>query len=247
MAKKFLVITALHGDEGFSVEVLKKLEKELPPKKFMYDWIIGNPKAYDKNVRFIEADLNRVAPGNSKSKVYEERRAAELISLSSKYSFVIDVHGTVSDSGIVTIIPYPTVQNLFLASVLNITNNVIWYSKASTNQGPIVQHANCPAIEIECGPYNSRGIKNRLSNILREFIKDSNSLSVQQILDKIKNEEFYAVYGKEEGEHDSFIKDFQIVKNDKEIYYPFLTNQYPNITCYKMKKVDIKQHLLYDA
>lgn len=245
MAKKFLIITALHGDEGFSVNVLEKLEKKLPPKKFGYDWIIGNPKAYEKNTRFVDADLNRVAPGDPKSKVYEERRAAELISLSTKYSFVIDIHGTVSDSGIVTIIPYPTMQNLFLASVLNVKNNVIWYSRASASQGPIVQHVNCPAIELECGPSTSQGIKNRLLNILRNFIPKSNSLSVRQIVEKIKNKKFYAVYGKEEGEHDSFIKDFQIVKNDKEIYYPFLANQYPGIICYKTKKVCIKDFFLY--
>lgn len=38
-----LFIAASHGDEGFSIPVLEKLEKNVPKEKYGYDWIIGNP------------------------------------------------------------------------------------------------------------------------------------------------------------------------------------------------------------
>lgn len=243
--RKFLVIAALHGDEDLGVKVMEKVEKKFPPRKYSYDWIIGNPKAYDKKERFAEADLNRVAPGSFKSKIYEERRASEIVKISSKYEFVLDIHSTVSNSGIVTIIPYPTLENIYLASALNIKRNVIWYSSSSLKKGPLVQFVSCPGIEIECGPKNSPKLKIQLFKILKKFIEESNSLSVQKVLNIIKSKEFYVVYGKETGEHNPAIEDFHPVKNGRETYYPFLANQYPNIICYKMEKVDIKNYFLY--
>lgn len=247
MADKFLIITATHGNESVGIEIIKKIEKELPQKDYNYEWIIGNPKAREKGVRFVEADLNRVAPGNNKGNLYEERRAAEIIEMSSKYKFILDIHSTVSNSGIVTLIPYPTLENIFLGTSLNIKRNVIWYSKASLKKGPLVQFTSCPGIEIECGPENSQKLKTQLVKILKKFIKRSRSASVPDIINNIKNKEFYVVYGKILGKHDLSIKDFQLVKNDRGNYYPFLSNQYPGIVCYKTRIFDIKQYLLYNS
>jgi hypothetical protein len=247
MADKFLIIAATHGDENLGVEAMRMIQKKLSPTKYCYDWILGNPIAHRKGTRFIQADLNRVAPGNSNSKIYEERRAAELMEISKKYRFILDIHSTVSDSGIVTIIPYPTLENIYLASALNIKRNVIWYSSASFEKGPIVQFVGCPGIEIECGPKNSPKLKIRLYKILKKFIEESNLFSVQKVIDSIKSKEFYVVYGKETVEHNSTVKDFQTVKNGQETYYPFLSNQYSGIVCYKTKKFDVKQHLLYNS
>ncbi len=246
MADKFILITATHGDEKLGVDVMKELEKELSPNDFNFDWIIGNPKAYRKGVRFIDTDLNRAAPGNVASNLYEEVRAAELIKLSSKYEFVLDIHSTVSDSGIVTIIPYPTLENIYLATALDIKRNVIWYSSISLKKGPLVQFTNCPGIEIECGPKNSQRLKTQLFKILKKFIKESRSVSTQDVINNIKNKEFYVVYGKEMGKNNPILKDFQLVGNGQEAYYPFLSNQYSGIVCYKTKRFDIKQHLLYN-
>lgn len=246
VSKKILFICALHGDEGFGVNIMKKIEKELSPQKYGYDWIIGNPEAYKKNVRFLEADLNRVAPGNSNSKIYEEKRAAELVKLSSQYKFIIDLHGSVSDCDNVSIIPYPTMQNLILASMLGIKRNVIWYSKASLKKGPVTQFTQCPAIEIENGPQNSLVVQDRLEKIIKRFVKRLNSLSNTEVFSNISDIKFYAVYDKRFGEHDKNFKDFKLYRDGKESYYPFLANQYKGVTCYKMKEVDVSKYLLYD-
>jgi len=91
---KLLILTATHGDEDFSIPIVQKIQK-----KFIFDWQISNPKALGKGVRFTDKDLNRSGPGNYKSKYYEERRAKKLITLAKKYEIVIDVHGTVSNTG----------------------------------------------------------------------------------------------------------------------------------------------------
>ena len=80
-------------------------------------------------------DLNRIAPGNIKSKDYEERRVAEIVEMSKNYNFVIDLHGSISNCGVVSIIPYPRLDNLFLARLLKIKRNIMWYSKKSLKNG----------------------------------------------------------------------------------------------------------------
>lgn len=111
---KFLLITATHGDEPSSLEVVKKIKKVKHNLVDKFDLLIANPKALKLSQRFTEKDLNRCAPGNIKSCIYEERRAAEIISLSTGYNFAIDVHASTSNCGIITIIPNPTLKISFL-------------------------------------------------------------------------------------------------------------------------------------
>ncbi len=246
MANKILFIAATHGNEGFSVEVFKKLEKDLPPKKYNYDWIIGNEKAYPKNLRFIDTDMNRAAPGNLKSSKYEEKRAAEITKLSKKYDFVIDVHGTNSDLDIVTIIPYPTLTNIILANLIPVNNHVIWYAEESKKKGPLAQYTGCPAIELECGPKNDKKTQDILYNVLSEFIININSQMNQNLIANVNKNNFFYVYGKLEGGNIKSLKDLKKIKLNNEEFYPFMSkSEYKGISCYKLKKVDLLPYFIY--
>ena len=245
MKNKFLFIAATHGNEGFSVPVLENLEQNFPKKDFNYDWIIGNEQAYKKNIRFTEEDMNRSAPGDKNSKVYEERRVAEIMDLSKQYDFVIDIHGTESNCGITSLIPYPTLVNLMIASLLHIQKSVIWYAKQSIEKGPVVQFTSCPGIEIECGPKNLPKISEQLQSTLEDFLKLTQSLTMGEILTRGAQKEFYVVYDKLEGEHDDAYTDFAPKMDNGQTFYPYLSNRYPNIICYKLKKVTISDLFLY--
>lgn len=242
---KIVLITATHGDEPSSLEVVNKIIKTKYGLRNKFDLLIANPKALKLSQRFVEKDLNRSAPGDIKSLVYEEKRAAEIISLSKNYNFILDIHASTSNCGIITIIPKPTLENIILASILNIKRNVIWYSKQSNKTGPLVQHTKCPGIEIEHGPKNSQKVKDKLYKILVDFIKSLDKTSISAIPNLVKNKEFYCVYGKLVGKHNQSIKDFHKVTINKEEFYPFLANQYPEITCYKLKKIQILNYFCY--
>lgn len=87
---KFLVIGGLHGNEPLGLDVCKRLEKlKLPYLDVFY----GNPIAIEKNVRFVEEDLNRAFPGDPKGSI-EAKRAVEIIKICKGYDFVIDFHNT---------------------------------------------------------------------------------------------------------------------------------------------------------
>jgi hypothetical protein len=42
---EILFISATHGNEGFSVDVMEEMQRTYDPAKYGYDWIIGNPLA----------------------------------------------------------------------------------------------------------------------------------------------------------------------------------------------------------
>lgn len=229
---KLLFIVASHGNENFSVSVFEKLATKLPKEQYNYDWIIGNPNALETNSRYIDCDMNRSAPGDLSSFQYEERRVAEILELSVSYDAVIDIHGTNSDSGVVSIIPKPSLENLAFAAKMKVDNQVIWNSAESKTKGPLTQFVKNIGIGIECGPQNEQTIKDRLEKLVTEIITNNNLTSTD-----LRTDNFYYVYGKLPGANKNY-HDFEEVTVEGESFFPFLTqNKYPDISCYKMRKI----------
>jgi len=246
MKNKPLFLTATHGNEGFS-KVFKTIEKIYPKNEYDYNWIIANEKAYKENKRFIEKDLNRSAPGNISSIIYEEKRAAEIIQMAKDYDFVIDIHGTKSSFGIVAIVPYPNLQNILLACMMSVDRIVIWHAKESREIGPLVQYISCPAIELECGPKDTEETAASLKRVIEDLLRKKDIFSIGPALDLAQDKELYVVYGKlTTGEKQQELEDFRKITTDNETFYPFMgKKEYKGISCYKMKKVFLQDLFIY--
>lgn len=243
MKKKILFISATHGDEGFSIKVLNEIERKYPRDKYGYERIIGNPKALDKNVRYVDSNLNRSAPGNKNSLLYEERRASEILTTANKFDYVIDIHGANSNCGLSIIICNPILSNFVLAGTLGIKRVVVWTTKEDFKKGPITQFCKPAGLEIECGPKNNLRIQNKLKNILIKFIKTYQKFTVFDIAKNLEKKELYVIYDKQIGK-ESDLQDFKKYKKGNEVFYPFMSNVYPKITCYKMKKIKLEKLFL---
>jgi len=232
-----LFLTSAHGNETIGTELLSKLEKNN-----RFDWIIANEKALKAKKRFVDADLNRSAPGDPNSKLYEMRRSYELINIAKKYRYVIDIHGTKANSGIFTIVTNPTWPNLALAAALPIQRVVIWSSKTRSKNGPISQFVDC-GVEIECGPKKSLKTKKDLLSVTKTIIDEGINLSPE----KFQKKEFFQVYGKlqRKTERNLNLTDFKLTKYERGRFYPLLVNEYKDIACYKMKRIEIKNLLSY--
>jgi len=224
--KDILFLGATHGDEKIGVDVLQTL-----PANKNFDWILANEKAFAANKRFIDVDMNRNAPGNINSELYEEKRAAELVRQFKNYNYVVDIHGSVANSGLFIILTKLVFDDLLLALQFDIPNIVIWLPKEQKATGPLVQFAN-PGIEIECGPKDSEKLRIILKQILDDFVTnyckgiDKNNL---------KNKNIFWVYGKLENNKEKLVDFQKTVINDEE-FYPLLVGEY-GIGCYKMTKV----------
>lgn len=88
---KILILGGMHGNEPLGPAVVKRFKKKPVDS---VDVLIANPRALTANVRFTEEDLNRSFPGEATSKVYERRRARQLLKLCEGYDVVFDFHNT---------------------------------------------------------------------------------------------------------------------------------------------------------
>jgi succinylglutamate desuccinylase len=223
--KDTLIIGATHGDEAIGMRAIEKLTEDRDD----FDWVIGNPKAYMAESRFTQADLNRSAPGNIRSNIYEERRAAELIEMSKLYESVIDIHGTSKDTGLFIIVTNPSTKNLQLARKINVQRIVIWPAITPDLEGPVSEFFTC-GVEIECGPKNSIGAQENLDQVLNDYL-DQKPVEVTQ--------EIYEVYGELRTDPKVTLKEFTKVTVDNETFYPLLIGNYSSaygVVCYKLRK-----------
>lgn len=225
MKKDTLFITLTHGDELIGLKVIKKLQKINNDK---FDYIVANPKAHSRNRRFIDSDLNRIFPGK-KDGDYEQRRAFVITQKGKKYKQVIDLHGTVSKTGIFIIITKLTKENLSLALKLNIKRIVIW-TDVSEVKGSLSTFMPC-GVEIESGPKKDKQVQKDLLNILSKFLSNKKEINLKT---QLKKKDIFVVFGKldKESVKPKVLKDWKGVGN----YYPLFVDQYKDVHCYKLKK-----------
>lgn len=247
--KNTLVIVCTHGDEQIGEHAIKSLRNQ--KIDFAFDVEIGNPQALKKGVRFIDVDQNRIAPGNLTSSLYEERRVAELLQKAINYDYVIDIHGTKSNSGIFIIIPKLTNDNIIFAMQLPIKKIVIWENVSKKKKyGPITKFVK-NGIGIEAGPKNNKKVLTQLTNILKKInsnIKNIKSnLTKKEIKTIAKYKEFYRVYGSLSPDEilnkNKKMFNFIKYKNGKEYFYPLLPREYKGKIFYKTQRISCEEIL----
>ncbi|MFA6533972.1 MAG: succinylglutamate desuccinylase/aspartoacylase family protein [Patescibacteria group bacterium] len=240
-SREVLLVSGTHGDEKIGAEAIQLLPPELASK---FNWLIGNPLAWEKNQRFTEADLNRSFPGKADSAVYEERRAAEILALINrqKPKYVVDMHGTGAESGVFIIITNPNWDNLALAARFDASRIVIWPSAVSSPTGPLTKFVTC-GLELECGPDSEPAVKVELSRILTDFLSQKSPLNFSQALARLKTKEIYWVGGKLEKSDGEKLElaDFIPTTVRGERFFPLLVGQYPGVWCYKMRRVALEE------
>lgn len=111
-----VVMGAIHGNEKMGAKIIKHFKKLLPKEEIFGEiyLIIGNPKALQKNVRFIDCDLNRLFGDDFKklsmkqeaSLAIDEQRALELAPILAKADYLLDIHSTIKKS-----IPFVYLKN----------------------------------------------------------------------------------------------------------------------------------------
>lgn len=234
--KKVLFIAATHGDEKIGVEVVESF------KKRRFDFLIANPEALKQEVRFIDSDLNRIFPGKIGGN-HEERRAIEIIKKAKKYDWVIDLHGSISKTGVFIIITKFTIENLYLALRFNIKRIVIWPGAPETIGS--LSTFMPTGIEIESGFRDDPKIKNQLKNALADFLK--NKESEVDFLKVADERDIFLVTGKlfkNKNKKPDNLKNWQ--KIDKENYALFVNGRFTDAWCFKMIKIKPFQEDLND-
>lgn len=233
-----LLIGATHGDEPIGIEVAEKMRSLLGEDKI--GLVVGNPRAYELGRRFVEADLNRIYPGDIRSDVYEEGLAADNLKRAKQYDWIIDVHETKYSSESFVVIPWPEIPNKEFVKVTGFRKVILWPSTSGRDTGSIAQFLD-NAIEIEISVKEGDREKivsetaGKLIGLLKwtkgEPVKDDQDQVVYKVYGKISEEEWRDRAAKNK------IRDFEEIQLQGERFVPLFTDQYlsKGIKCYKMK------------
>ncbi len=97
---KLLILAAVHGNETAGTNALRRLLKELDGGKVklkrgqLVVVPVCNPKAYKRDVRQIDENLNRVMKAHNQPVTYEQKLANEICPLIKECDVLLDLHST---------------------------------------------------------------------------------------------------------------------------------------------------------
>jgi len=161
--QKILIVSGTHGNElnpVWAVEKFRHLINASSQSKHL-EFILGNPKALEKGLRYIDVDLNRsfnVLKTSSNQNFYEVNRSEYLI---NEYGFqgpkscsiVIDLHTTTSCMGTSIVMYGRRERDFCLAAILQAKFGLpIYLHEKDINQTGFLVEAWPCGLVIEIGP-----------------------------------------------------------------------------------------------
>ncbi len=161
--KKLLIVSGTHGNEInpiWAVEKFKNLNN-LDPKDNNLEFILGNPNACEKGLRYIDIDLNRsfnIKRTSINENLYEINRAEFLLNNfgSNGYNpcnIVFDLHTTTSSMGTSLVIYGRRKKDFYLAAILqNKFGLPIYLHEKDHNQTGFLVEAWPSGLVLEIGP-----------------------------------------------------------------------------------------------
>lgn len=88
------IIGGIHGDEPSGVRAVRRVIEANPDLERPVELVVANPPAVASHRRFLDADMNRVFPGDPDSPDRERRLAAELLHEVNDCGVVLSLHST---------------------------------------------------------------------------------------------------------------------------------------------------------
>ena len=157
------VVACVHGDETCGWHAVNRLKAQGIAFRKPLKFVLANERAWKLGLRYCDEDLNRVAPGDPNSSVYERRLAARLLHELDGLK-VLDIHSTESRSCPFAIVVGQTQTTLRLAQ--------------STGLRRVIDMRHVPGgltetldgVAIECGYHDAEGAASIAFNTLRRFL-----------------------------------------------------------------------------
>tara|TARA_B100000212_G_C27366061_1_gene530394 strand:- start:373 stop:1272 length:900 start_codon:yes stop_codon:yes gene_type:complete len=194
--KKILVVSGTHGNELNPVWAVNKFKNLIrsSPKSRLFEFIIGNPKACQEGLRYIDQDLNRsfnVSKTELNKNVYEINRSEYIIKkygleATNSCPIVIDLHTTTACMGTSIVMYGRREKDFCLAGILQSALGLpIYLHEKDKNQTGFLVEAWPCGLVIEIGPvaqnhYDSKIVERFLVilNFLGEIINYSKNNSL---------------------------------------------------------------------
>jgi hypothetical protein len=236
--KNTAVVVCLHGNEIVGLDLKDRIGSEIPV-------FVGNEKAIEKGVRFIDDDLNRIFPGDKEGN-YEEQRAVELLGELKPFKNVIDIHSSSSDLELFGIITKPNGEKIELAKKLGLDKLVIMPPKFANGKA-LIDFVEC-GISLEIGPHESEEHIDKIVGAITNTPNPDHEIGLYEVFEFIRGDDNATLH----------VHNFQKVKKgdliaegEKKYYADFDftalfagEEAYTGILCLAIKKVDQSNFLL---
>ncbi|MGB3511628.1 MAG: aspartoacylase [Microcoleaceae cyanobacterium] len=184
---KVAIVGGIHGNELIGVYLVKKFEKNpvlISRKNFETQTLLGNPQAFESNVRYIDTDLNRCFLvenlKNATTGSYEKTRAKFINQMlgpkgNPTFDFILDLHSTTANMGLTIILVDNHPFNLKMAAYLaSIEPDVKVYSWTELGKENSFVHSICElGFGIEIGPIAPGTLKADLFQKTESFVQTS--------------------------------------------------------------------------
>ena len=237
------IVGSVHGDEPAGKNAIKNfIEKEIEYRKPV-KFIIANEEALEKDVRFLDTDLNRSFPGNTESESHEERLASELME-EIKDTKVLDIHTTRSYPE-----PFATFTHLNDATVSMMKASGVNYGVHFPEEAGTL-HEQTTGIVVETGHQGTDQARKNAEKVIESFLSSMNAIDIE----RPENDnplEIFRYFETVEGDWEFLAENFELVekgtvfaeKEDdvlkaSEDFYPVLmsTDGYDGILGHKAQK-----------
>lgn len=161
-----VLVGGIHGDEPCGPAAIRRFLDSEPDLNGSVKCITANTRAIEASERYIDADLNRVFPGDPDSDVYEEVLAHQLVSELPDVP-ILSFHSTQSSADPFGLVNGTDSQAVEIGSQLPI-DHLVDVSKYAT--GRFVQHPK--VVEVECGQQKSQAAEETAVALLYAFLRN---------------------------------------------------------------------------
>ncbi len=191
----YTIVACVHGDETCGWHAFNRLKASDVVVREPVKFILANERAFKLGLRFCDADLNRVTPGDASSAKHEERLAARLYR-ELQGTTVLDFHSTESKGCPYAIVTGGDDASLQLARSTGLDRVV----DMSLYNGGVTQDVT--GVAVECGYYDDEDAATMAHRILLHF------LAAEGIIDHEYTRSIptlYEVFGEAEGRGYTFV------------------------------------------
>ncbi len=158
------VVAGIHGDEPCGVRAVEDLLSDPPDVRRPVKVVVANEAAIDREMRYVDADLNRSFPGEADGETHETRLAVEITAELSE-CVTLSLHSTRSYDE-----PFAVVSG-----VDDLARRVVpaLSVDAVVDAGSFVEgrlFASGGVVEVECGRQGTDAAAENASELIAEFL-----------------------------------------------------------------------------
>ncbi|MFZ1301639.1 MAG: succinylglutamate desuccinylase/aspartoacylase family protein [Candidatus Microsaccharimonas sp.] len=193
--KRVTLLAAMHGIETYGIDLHKAFTERFPELVENVQLIIGNELAYEKQVRYIDVDMNRHYGQPEDAHESEEIQRIEQQLEAFQPDYIIDIHTTKRDSGVFFISDIPNTTREVIFDMIPV--DICIMKDSVINKSFIGHHNNAVSLEYSLRfitDDSTEAFVNALANVINEK-PNNNHGSVYDVSHLISKDEWLSYPG----------------------------------------------------